>query len=186
MVPQFKRTRTAASPPPLELELIEDPLRIEIAVEAPTDPHEPRASAAPAEGPSASLPPPEDGTEDVEIIDVTESAEPADEPSNENAERAPSRGKKKGRRRRRSMKPRAGQTAEPGEAAPEEGEAPEEDTAPQAKPSLTLKIPAQSQAGATALPDEEAPDPDEPRYCFCNQVSYGDVRPSVYTSAMHG
>ena len=84
------------------------------------------------------------------------------------------------------MKLRAGQTAEPGEAAPEEGEAPEEDTAPQAKPSLTLKIPAQSQAGATALPDEEAPDPDEPRYCFCNQVSYGDVRPSVYTSAMHG
>ncbi|TBU50172.1 hypothetical protein BD309DRAFT_946038 [Dichomitus squalens] len=176
VVPQFKRTRAAASPPPLELDAIEDPLRIEIAVEPHTEPHEPQAPAPAVEEPPPSFPLPQEAeTEDIEIIDVT--AEPADGPVAEPAERAPSR-VRRGRKRRKSAKPKSEKTAEPEQVTPEEENAApegESETAARPQPPLMLKIPAQSQAAAPILPEGEPPDPDEPRYCFCNQVSYGDM-----------
>ena len=171
VVPQFKRTRTALSPPPLELDLPEDTLPIEIIIEPPPPP--PQIEEPPPSSPQA---PEEPEAEEVEIIDVTEPTETVAEPIPGPVQRVPSRGKRKGRRRRKSTKHKPEPTAEPGEGA-QDGESvaleADEETVPEPQPTLTLKIPAQASAVVPAL---EAVDPDEPRYCFCRQVSYGEVR----------
>ncbi|KAI1790723.1 hypothetical protein LXA43DRAFT_890391 [Ganoderma leucocontextum] len=174
VVPQFKRTRTALSPPPLELDLPEDSLRIEIAIEP--------LSESPASPPQVEEPPPsspqlpeEPEAEEVDIIDITEPTETVAEPTAEPIERASTRGRRKGRKRRKGTKKKPEQTAEPEEGAPQEEpvalEA-EEEMATEPQPTLTLKIPAQVLVPAPVL---EIVDPNEPRYCFCNQVSYGDM-----------
>ena len=169
VVPQFKRTRTALSPPPLELDLAEDTLPIEIAIEPPPSP--PQTEEPPPSSPQ-TLEEPE--AEEVEIIDVTKPIETVAEPIPGRVQRVPSRGKRKGRRRHKSTKHKPEPTAE--EGAPD-GESvaleADEEMVFEPQPTLTLKIPAQASAVVPAL---EAVDPDEPRYCFCRQVSYGEVR----------
>ena len=59
------------------------------------------------------------------------------------------------------------------EAEEEEEEEGEEDKPKKTQPPLTLKIPAQNVG--SAVQEGEVPDPNEPRYCFCNQVSYGEM-----------
>lgn len=181
MVPQFKRTRTTLSPPPLELDLPEDSPHIEIAIEQPSAPP-PQVEELPPSSPRA---PEEPEAEQVEIIDVIEPTEVSTEPAAEPIQRAPSQKKRKGRRRRKSMKQRAERATEPEEGVPEVPVALEADggMVPEAQPTLTLKIPAQA---PVVTPFLEVVDPNEPRYCFCNQVSYGDVRPLVLdTSTAH-
>ncbi|EIW60680.1 uncharacterized protein TRAVEDRAFT_45923 [Trametes versicolor FP-101664 SS1] len=185
----------APAPTPAPIELPEEPEE----PEEPEDSEEPTVEPVEIEvdvvtdEPMEEEPPPPEPPKQPELPELPEIPEPpeppelpeppAPEPSME-AEAAttepappPSKEKKKGKKRRKGAGRRQTEQAE-GEAAV----APAPDTTedvdvvalePEAQPTLTLRIPAQILPHAVI--DDLPPDPNEPRYCFCNQVSFGDM-----------
>ncbi|KAL1947515.1 hypothetical protein VTO73DRAFT_13239 [Trametes versicolor] len=154
---------------------------VEIEVDVVTD--EPMVEELPPPEPP-ELPEPPEVPEPSELPEPSEPEPPAPEPSMDPEADAPeplpplpSKDKKKGKKRRKGAGRRQTEQAE-GEA----GAAPAPDTTedvdvvalePEAQPTLTLRIPAQILPHAVI--DDLPPDPNEPRYCFCNQVSFGDM-----------
>ncbi|KAH9857773.1 hypothetical protein C2E23DRAFT_881342 [Lenzites betulinus] len=167
--PQSTRARAVVTPPPA---LVEPPIIISspapIPVEAAEDPME--VVVEPDEG----------------VIDVEEVAEEEPQPEAPESEApvpeedlpppSPTKDRKKGKKRKKGTR-RSGRVAE--DPAGEDQSEPVEDVVvsrePPVQPTLTLRIPAQMLAQATVDADDLPPDPSEPRYCFCHQVSFGDM-----------
>ncbi|RPD65815.1 hypothetical protein L226DRAFT_529956 [Lentinus tigrinus ALCF2SS1-7] len=180
VMPKPTRNRPP-SPPPIDI--LPEP-EVQPAT-APVPAPEPTIQPAEAPVPATKepTPPPAASPTEDEIIDITEDTEPAETEAAEPGAlvTASTHGRRRGRKRRRLTRPsKASSAAAPGadENSPEKSAEPEEEKPqterqPQAQPPLTLKIPAQNVA--PPLPEGEVPDPNEPRYCFCNQVSYGEM-----------
>ncbi|KAI0747798.1 hypothetical protein C8Q80DRAFT_1316285 [Daedaleopsis nitida] len=159
VLPKPNRSRIVTSPPPFEIPM--DPLLLpQPVIEPPSE--EVQETPTPAEEETPDPPPaPEEQDEPVEIVESEEPVVEMVEPP------APTRGKRKGRKRRKSKRTRS-------EAPPtEEQAAPEETLEPEAEEE-DAPIPAQNLA-PQPLVEPELLDPNEPRYCFCNQVSYGEM-----------
>ncbi|RDX45425.1 hypothetical protein OH76DRAFT_1408004 [Lentinus brumalis] len=181
VVPKLSRTRPS-SPLPIDLPPESDvqPAPAPVPASEPTV----QLVESPVLGKEATPPPSASPTED-EIIDITDDAEPETDTAAPAAAPASARGRRRGRKRRRFTRPpRERRTtsvaadensAENPTQSEAEGDAEEREDAPRVgkQPPLTLKIPAQNVP--PALPEGEVPDPNEPRYCFCNQVSYGEM-----------
>ncbi|OSD02760.1 hypothetical protein PYCCODRAFT_1410194, partial [Trametes coccinea BRFM310] len=150
VVPQSTRGRVVATPPPAPIPALEIPEAI-----PPGPAPEPAQEAAP---------------EPVQESAAEEGTAPPEEAGHSSA---PSKERKKGKKRKKTTSRR--QTTEPATAASAPvsviAEAP---PAEQAQAPLTLRIPAQNLPTPIVV-DEMPPDPNEPRYCFCNQVSFGDM-----------
>ncbi|KAI0637286.1 hypothetical protein C8Q77DRAFT_1155131 [Trametes polyzona] len=199
--PQSSRGRVVASPPPIsiassvpapalaphsarapEVEVIEvlDEPEPEPAIEEAPD--VPMAEEPAAEG---SIPGPqatgEEVSEEPTAPEELDEAAAPDAPweSGAPAATAAPREKKKGKKRKKSSTNRRRTTHAAPEAAADTVLQPTEDVVvPQEEPQapLTLRIPAQAIPQApVAILDDMPPDPNEPRYCFCNQVSFGDM-----------
>ncbi|KAI0807065.1 hypothetical protein C8Q74DRAFT_1225620 [Fomes fomentarius] len=187
IIPKANRNRIMTSPPPITLE---DPIEDLIVTEPVSDPpvEEVGKVTAPVEEETAepeAVPSraAEEQEEDIEIIEIVDEPEPDSEPPVEVVEPPPVVEERKGRKRRKSARaraaageddfpPQAVKRAQRQQSAPEPE--PEEEVQPENQPPLTLRIPAQTNL-APQIPESEMPDPDEPRYCFCNQVSYGEM-----------
>ncbi|CDO69121.1 hypothetical protein BN946_scf185042.g23 [Trametes cinnabarina] len=150
IVPQSTRGRVVATPPPPPIPALEIPGAI-VPEPVPKPPSEAVEEAAEVSVADEGTVPPE------------EAADPS----------APSRTRKKGKKRKSTTSRR--QTAEPSAAADAPvSVAAEALPVEPAQAPLTLRIPAQNIPTPIVL-DEMPPDPNEPRYCFCNQVSFGDM-----------
>ncbi|KAI9056665.1 hypothetical protein FKP32DRAFT_1598936 [Trametes sanguinea] len=151
VVPQSTRGRVVATPPPAPIPALEIPEAI-----VPEPAPEPVPEAAP------------EAVEEPAVEEETAPPEEAEQPP------APSKERKKGKKRKKATASRR-QTTEPATAASAPvsvvADAP---PAEQAQAPLTLRIPAQNLPTPIVV-DEMPPDPNEPRYCFCNQVSFGDM-----------
>ncbi|KAI0362781.1 hypothetical protein OH77DRAFT_1417070 [Trametes cingulata] len=172
IVPQSSRGRVVSTPPPA-------------AAPAPVPALVPLPEPAPAPIPVPPLvEPPE---QPVEVTEELAEEQPAEEPEAEEPAQAaeaaaepppePTRERKKGKKRRKTAgRRRTGAAAEEPEAEVVAVEA-EEEALPQQETQapLTLRIPAQSAVQTPVIVDDMPPDPNEPRYCFCNQVSFGDM-----------
>ncbi|KAI0781254.1 hypothetical protein BD413DRAFT_608411 [Trametes elegans] len=126
-----------------------------------------KASEAQAEAPGAPEAP------NVPEASQTEGPQP------DAQQAAAPKGKKKGKKRKKTTSrrqtkppatdPEAGAGSATGEVEAAAAAPPPEES----QPPLTLRIPAQSLVPVPV--DDMPPDPNEPRYCFCNQVSFGDM-----------
>ncbi|KAI0710403.1 hypothetical protein C8T65DRAFT_739679 [Cerioporus squamosus] len=181
VVPKPARTRPS-SPPPVDLPLESHVPPAPAPDTAPVP--EPTVQLAEAFAPvKEATPPPSASPAEDEIIDITDDDEPAGPAAAEPVAPAPTatRGRRRGRKRRRFTRPpreprttsaAADENVPEKSMHPEEEEEEEEGPRTANQPPLTLKIPAQNLV--PALPEGEV-DPNEPRYCFCNQVSYGEM-----------
>ncbi|KAI0822658.1 hypothetical protein BC628DRAFT_655997 [Trametes gibbosa] len=141
------------------MEVVVEPIEEVIDVEATADEElHPEPSAAASEPPA-----PEPPTSELYVPDEAP---------------APTKDRKKGKKRKKgSTRRRTGQGSS--EPANEGASEPAQDVVlsqvPPMQPTLTLRIPAQILPHATVEAEDMPPDPNEPRYCFCNQVSFGDM-----------
>ncbi|KAI8998923.1 hypothetical protein BD414DRAFT_476450 [Trametes punicea] len=149
IVPQSSRGRLVATPPP--------PVP---GLELPEQPAEPSPERL-------------EGAQGAQEVIVEKAATS----QREQSEPASSKDKKGKKRKKSASRHQAEQVVtEPGgeEAVtvPIEGEIPAlgGNQAP-----LTVRIPAQASMPNPIVVDDMPPDPNEPRYCFCNQVSFGDM-----------
>ncbi|KAI0371808.1 hypothetical protein BV20DRAFT_1112460 [Pilatotrama ljubarskyi] len=171
VVPQSSRGRVVSTPPPAAPPApvpapvpLPEPITAPVPIPPPGEPSEQPVEVAEE--------PAEQGAEEV----VAEEAEPV--AGAEPEPPAPPREKRKGKKRRKGAGRRktAAAAGEPeaeivGVGAEEEARPQQETQAP-----LTLRIPAQSTVQTPVIVDDDMPpDPNEPRYCFCHQVSFGDM-----------
>ena len=105
---------------------------------------------------------------DDEIIVVDDDAQPSATAGSE----MPTR---RGRKRRKPARYRQDPSPERVSSGKRLAAVVEEPSGTRSMRSLTLKIPPQPQSMATVTVEVEDPEDNE-RWCFCNQVSYGEVR----------
>ncbi|KAH9901655.1 hypothetical protein C8Q73DRAFT_678537 [Cubamyces lactineus] len=166
IVPPSNRGRVMTPPPLIPIPVLED---LEPLVEPPPPPEAVDEPVEDAEGAQPEL---EQELEPELEPELQPDAVPTvvPEAATEAPEPAPPKEKKKGKKRKKTTSRK--QSSREGDAAPTIVE----DQAVISQPTLTLRIPAQSNVHTPILVDDMPPDPNEPRYCFCNQVSFGDVR----------
>ncbi|KAI0332075.1 hypothetical protein GY45DRAFT_1344866 [Cubamyces sp. BRFM 1775] len=173
VVPQSNRGRVMTPPPLIPIPALEV---LEPFVEPPPPPpelpvEEPEEDEATGEQPEQD----EELEPEPEVEPLLEGA-PAviPEAAAEVPQPAPPKEKKKGKKRKKTTSRKQASRA----AAEPEGDGTPvvvEDQTVVSQPTLTLRIPAQSNVHTPLLVDDMPPDPNEPRYCFCNQVSFGDM-----------
>ncbi|KAI0646760.1 hypothetical protein C8Q79DRAFT_956313 [Trametes meyenii] len=192
VAPPSTRGRVVNTPPPVSTSVPAPILVSPLAPSVSAPASAPVAIPAPtAEVPHSSPPPPIEISDepsevpvepDIEIIDDPATNDQP-EPQLEASEALPElpKPKRKGKKRKR-LTVRRRPTETTSRAAAEAAPAPLEEEGPappvpeESQPPLTLRIPAQVLVQAPVpIIDDMPPDPNEPRYCFCNQVSFGDM-----------
>ncbi|KAI0670688.1 hypothetical protein C8Q78DRAFT_975056 [Trametes maxima] len=192
VAPPSSRGRVVTTPPPVSTSILAPILVSPLAPSMTAPPsapiHPPIIIDEVPPPPSAPIEISEEPSEapielDVEIVDDPAADEqPELQLEAPEAPPEPPKPKRRGKKRKRltvRRRPTESTTHAAAEAAPAPTEEDEESAPPvpeESQPPLTLRIPAQMLAPAPAATiDDLPPDPNEPRYCFCNQVSFGDM-----------